>query len=255
MIIVDDGQTIPGELRESFRHQLNITLHSQKQTGPATARNNGASLSNSEFLAFLDDDCWPDADWLHSFTETFQQNPNHCLGGKIGNALPDNVYSTASQLLVDFLYDYFSQNESKISFFTSNNMAISRANFEKLNGFDQSFPLPAAEDRDFCRRWKKEGGELKFVESAQVFHAHHLSWRKFWRQHFNYGRGAFHFHKLRALEESGGIKPEPLSFYRELLLYPFKKKTVPKKARLSFLFLISQIATVSGFFYQKLKNH
>jgi len=254
VVVVDDGETVPEELIAPFAEELRIVLYPQRQSGPATARNAGAGLSKSDYLAFLDDDCLPEKDWLKSFAENFKVDPEALLGGKTVNALPGNIYSTASQLLVDFLYEYFKRKESENLFFTSNNIAVSTTGFQKLNGFDPSFPLPAAEDRDFCRRWRKTGGRLRFIPAARIKHAHKLNFRGFLRQHFNYGRGAFHFHKLRSLDEHKKITPEPLGFYRKLLFYPFQAAGKKAGAPLFILFFITQISTVAGFFYQKLKD-
>jgi GT2 family glycosyltransferase len=253
-VVVDDGETVPEELISPFAREINIVLCPQRQSGPATARNAGAKLSKSNYLAFLDDDCLPERDWLKNFAENFKADPELLLGGKIINALPDNIYSTASQLLVDFLYEYFEQRDSQNHFFTSNNIAISRVGFQKLNGFDQSFPLPAAEDRDLCRRWRRMDGSLRFVPAARINHAHNLNFRGFLRQHFNYGRGAFQFHKLRLIDENQNIAPEPLGFYKKLLFYPFRATKKRFRTTLFVLFLFTQMATVSGFFYQKLKE-
>jgi GT2 family glycosyltransferase len=251
VVIVDDGATTDRGLIAPFEREIEIRWHAQPKTGPAGARNKGAILGRGEFLAFLDDDCLPGRDWLKALAAGFGDDPNTLLGGKIINALPDNVFSSASQLLVDFLYLHFSRNDSKIQFFTSNNIAIRKLNFEKLRGFEASFPLPAAEDRDFCWRWRERQGPLGFVEQAEVFHAHHLTWRAFCRQHFNYGRGAFHFHRRRKSTEQDRIRLEPLSFYRNLLLFPFKQLGLRKGLFTALLFGVTQIATGLGFFYQK----
>lgn len=254
VVVVDDGETVPEGSLAPFAGEIDIVLCPQPQRGPATARNTGARLSKSAYLAFLDDDCLPERDWLKNFAENFKADPELLLGGKTINALPDNIYSTASQLLVDFLYEYFKQKDSENHFFTSNNIAISRSGFQKLNGFDPSFPLPAAEDRDLCRRWRKMGGRLRFIPAARISHAHNLNFRGFLRQHFNYGRGAFHFHKLRSIDENSKITPEPLGFYKKLLFYPFRARGKRAGTALFVLFLLTQISTVSGFFYQKLKE-
>ncbi len=254
VIIVDDGATLTEQITDSFRDKLNIIWHSQPQTGPATARNHGVKLSRAKYLAFIDDDCLPDADWLLAYAEQFAEMPDKMFGGKIINALPNNLFSSTSQLLVDFLYEYFSQNNSDIHFFTSNNLAISRQNFEKLQGFNESFPFAAAEDREFCWRWRELGGELQFVTEAKIFHAHHLNYRQFWRQHFKYGRGAFHFHKLRAASDDGKIKFEPIKFYRTLLSFPFKTLGIWRGIPSASLFVVSQLANVFGFLYQKFSH-
>ncbi len=251
VIIVDDGATVSEQIAAPFREKLNIIWHAQTQTGPATARNNGVKLSEANFLFFLDDDCLPDENLLQICAEEFKKNANLMLGGKIINALPNNIYSSSSQLLVDFLYDYFTQNNSEIQFFTSNNLAISRENFQKINGFNESFPLPAGEDREFCWRWRELGGALQFVTDAKIFHAHRLNCREFWSQHFKYGRGAFHFHTLRAATDDGKIKFEPIKFYRTLLSFPFKTFGILRGIPAASLFVVSQIANVLGFLYQK----
>ncbi len=115
VIVVDDGATLPSELIENFRNNLNLTFHQQKQTGPAQARNKGAELSNFEFLAFTDDDCLPDKNWLLKFSEQFSQTSEVCVGGRVINALEKNLFSTASQRLIDYLYDYFKQYLCQLS--------------------------------------------------------------------------------------------------------------------------------------------
>lgn len=58
VIVVDDGST-DNTARRLQEFTSRITLLSQKNSGPSVARNNGASHSNGEILAFLDsDDTW-----------------------------------------------------------------------------------------------------------------------------------------------------------------------------------------------------
>lgn len=171
------------------------------------------------------------------------------VGGHTLNALPDNVYSTASQLLIDYLYAYYNQGESA-SFFASNNFAVPRGLYQQLGGFDTNFPLAAGEDREFCDRWKHHGFSMRYAPAMEVNHAHNLSWSSFWRQHFNYGRGAFHFHMVRSQRQSEPIKVEPLEFYWRLLSYPFTQQQWFRSWSISGLFIVSQIANITGFFHE-----
>ncbi|NES72634.1 MAG: glycosyl transferase, partial [Okeania sp. SIO2D1] len=110
----------------------------------------------------------------------------------------------------------------------------------------------AGEDREFCDRWLHHGYKMVTVPDAQIYHAHKLTLRSFWRQHFNYGRGAFHFHQLRAQRGIGEIKVEPFSFYYNLLSYPFLQPSERQSSLLlSMLFFLSQVANVMGFFWEK----
>lgn len=250
VIIVDDGSHVAFDIPVSFQNQINITLLRQSNSGPATARNTGAAKARGKYIAFTDDDCTPAPNWLKTLTNQFIQTPDCMIGGYTINAIPENPYSTASQLLNDYLYNFYNTNDQQPKFFTSNNIALPASIFQQLGGFDTSFPLAAGEDREFCDRWLNYGYKIIYAPEAIVCHAHDLTLSKYWRQHFNYGRGAFWFRQIKSNRESKSIQLESLSFYINLLLYPFFK-TSRKSALLIFgLFFISQLANTLGFYWQ-----
>jgi glycosyltransferase involved in cell wall biosynthesis len=250
VIVVDDeSPEAPEEVIDAFRDRLDLTLIVQPHGGPAIARNTGAARARGEFLAFTDDDCTPAPDWLWRFAARFADAPDHAIGGRVINRLPDNVYSTASQALVDYLYAYFSSRQGR--FFTSNNLAVATARFRAIGGFHISIPLPAAEDREFCIRWVRHGQPLLYAHEAVIHHAHVLDFSRFWRQHFNYGRGAYYFRKLVRQESDERVRLEPLTFYSNLLLFPLARRKAPHAVWVSLLLGISQVANASGFFYEK----
>lgn len=253
VIIVDDGSDQPlDSLVNESQNALNLTLIRQANGGPAQARNTGATAAKGEYLAFTDDDCTLDPNWLSAIENGFSKTPNALLGGKTVNALPNNLYSTASQLLIDYLYQYYNQNPTQAQFFASNNFALKRDLFAQIGQFDVSFPLAAGEDREFCDRWQHHGYCLCYIPEAIIYHSHQLSLSRFWRQHFNYGRGAFHFHQIRTKRGLERIKVEPSSFYFDLLAYPFSDfQQRRRKIPLSLLFFVSQVANVMGFFWEK----
>ena len=253
VIVVDDGSKTPlNSVVLPFQNQIQIKLLRQENAGPAAARNRGATEARGEYLAFTDDDCQPTADWLTQFAASFANSPQAMLGGKTINALQSNPFSTASQKLIDYLYEYYNPAKGKSAFFASNNIAMPAENFKALNGFDVSFPLAAAEDRDFCDRWDR-AYPMVYVPEAQIEHYHKLSLKSFWRQHFGYGRGAFCFHQIRSQRAAKEIEVEPLSFYFDLLAYPFSQTDKQPKILISSLFLVSQVANVAGFFWERLQ--
>ncbi len=256
VIIVDDGSKNPLDtVVKPYQQQLNLTLIRQKNAGPAAARNTGANTAKGQYLAFTDDDCTLDKNWLVALENGFSQTSNALLGGKTINALPNNPYSSASQLLIDYLYDYYNQKSAQATFFASNNFALSRELFEKVGQFDVTFPLAAGEDREFCDRWLFNGYSLYYVPEAIIYHSHYLSLAKFWRQHFNYGRGAYYFHQVRSQRNETSVKVEPLEFYWKLLTYPLAANNKQSsKLFLCSLLFVSQFANVYGFLTSKLKQ-
>ena len=260
VIVVDDGskvslRSVVDKVENRLSVKLNVKLIEQQNAGPAAARNRGVAEANGDYLVFTDDDCMPDSQWLRQFAIALEKSPTAMVGGRTINALPDNLYSSASQALIDYLYSYYNGATSDVSggvFFASNNIAMVKSQFLEIGGFDVSFPLAAAEDRNLCDCWQQAGYPMQYVPSATIQHAHALSLRSFWRQHFGYGRGAFCFHQVRANRTMEPIKVEPLKFYSDLLTYPLVERGVRSPLAVSGLFFLSQVATTTGFFWERL---
>lgn len=254
VIIVDDGGSDPlGDLGARFQGQFVWTR--QNKAGPATARNLGALSARGEYLAFTDDDCQPSPDWLRQLERSLSKNPNALIGGRVVNDLPGNSCSAASQELIDYLYASYTKDGSP-RLFTSNNIALSRRGFQEVGGFDESFPLAAAEDRDLCARWTRLNRLLVYAPSAVVNHRHALTISKFVRQHYGYGRGAFHFRRRADFQDRERPRLEPVKFYLSLLIYPFKRGSGEGigRVRTSLLLLLSQAANAAGFFREAITS-
>ena len=249
VIVVDDGSP------ESLQHVVDrlgnrelVQFVRQAHAGPATARNTGAARARGEFVVFTDDDCAPAPDWLRCLAGRFASSPHAMLGGRTNNALRTQICASASQLLIDFLYAWYNAEPDQARFFTSNNMALPAEAFRQIGGFDVRFPLAAAEDRDLCERWFREGRPMIYVSEACVHHAHSLTLRDFWRQHWNYGRGAYYFQQARARRGQSRIRFEPVSFYSRLLWFPMSRGYGWRALQLASLLWISQVANAMGFF-------
>ncbi len=256
VIIVDDGSETPLDSDVvPFEKRLNLTLlRTPVNIGPAAARNRGGAQSKGDFLAFTDSDCVPARDWLQRLAERFAATPECAIGGLTINALEENVYATASQLLIAYLYSYYNADRDHAQFLTSCNLSLPLELFRRINGFDDSFPLAAAEDRDLCDRWLHHGYRMIVAPEVIVYHAHPLTFRTFWRQHFNYGRGAFHFHRMRRARGRGPVRLEPLRFYLRLLKYPFMETSGAPALLISGLMFCSQVANAAGFFWTKMNR-
>jgi GT2 family glycosyltransferase len=259
VIVVDDGSPLPPrsvvrDCAERAGPSFQLTLVERPHAGPATARNAGAAQARGDFLAFTDDDCQPAANWLTELSARLLDHPDHIVGGRTINALSGNLFATASQLLVDYLYEQHRTASADTGFFTSNNLALARDGFQSLGGFDETFPLAAGEDRELCDRWLRGGGRLAFSPGAIVHHMHALTLRGFWRQQRNYGRGAYHFHRLRARGRQGTVRLESRSFYLDLLSYPIGRCPALRALPLMALMTLSQVAIATGFFSQLLKD-
>jgi glycosyltransferase involved in cell wall biosynthesis len=252
VIVADDGShQPPREIVGSIAKSLNITLVIGTHDGPSAARNAGAARARGEFLAFTDDDCEPAADWLSRLAVHLTSFPTGLVGGRTINVLRGNIYSDASQTLIDILYAHFNPHPDHARFFASNNIAMRAAEFHAIGGFMPGFRW--AEDRELCDRWLHQGGRMLHAPDALVHHRHDLNFITLWRQHFNYGRGAFLFHKMRARRGSGELRPDP-SFYLELFRYPLTNVAGMRGLLIEALMAEMQLANAAGFFSQAIKG-
>lgn len=255
VVVVDDGSHTPlDSIVNPYSDRLAVRLITQLNSGPGVARNRGAADAQGDFLAFTDDDCMPSANWLGALANVFLKAPDCGVGGKTINSLPGNPYSTTSQLLLDYLYEYYNQDLDGGKFFASNNLAFPRKAFLASGGFDIRYRRAAAEDRDLCDRWISQARGLRYVPEALVSHAHSLALATLWRQHFTYGRGAFFFHRTRAERGGGPVRVEPLSFYLNMFRYPFKYASLMRAMPISFLLMMTQAANASGYFWEKIRS-
>jgi glycosyltransferase involved in cell wall biosynthesis len=224
VIVVDDGGRVPlDDVLEPLRARMSLKAVSQPRAGPAAARNAGVARADGELIAFTDDDCRPRRDWLRRLAERFRAAPEQATGGRTVNALPQNRFSSTAQLVIDVGYRQNNEGPENRRWFTTNNLAVPAAGFRAVGGFDPSFRT--AEDRDFCSRWLDHGLRMSYEPRAVVEHAHDLSLASFARMHFDYGRGAFRYHRKRR-RRSRPVRIEP-SFYLTLTREARRANLVP----------------------------
>ena len=254
VIVVDDGGSVNLEpVIRPFLDKPGVRFLRQNNTGPAGARNAGVSHASGEFISFVDDDCVLPEDWLATLIPHLKADPSKMYGGYTANMLGDNIYSVTSQLLIDYLYEYYNTDPGQARFLASNNMSMSRDLFVAAGGFDADFPGASGEDRELCDRWLDLGHFICYVPDVRVLHGHQLNFRSFCRQHYNYGTGAIRFWQRKSERQQVKFRIEPTTFYTGLMSYAWTKK-LSRPVPVSFLMMISQVANAMGFIYTKISK-
>jgi GT2 family glycosyltransferase len=251
VIVVDDGSDAPPhDVVASFSSRIEVKLLTQRHAGPAAARNTGAAHACGDFLVFTDDDCLPERSWLRAFASRFQAEPDALVGGRTLNALPANLYSATSQAIIEVVYEHFNTANGAL-FFASNNFGVPASGFHETGGFDSGFIT--SEDREFCDRWAYHGKRLTYAPEVLIYHAHPLTLRTLWRQHFGYGRGAFRFHRTRRLRYGARIEPDR-KFYFKLLSRPALTEKGRRAVALTALVFWTQLASTAGFAWEIIRR-
>ena len=262
VLVVEDGGPTDAlaELRARSFDPLELIWLDQPHAGPAVARNLGAQHATRELVAFTDDDCCPRPDWARRLDAQLRSSPGTVVGGHTVNKVVGNLWSSASQALVTYITARGQQADGE-PFFASNNFALERDLFVKLGGFDETFPLAGGEDRDMCRRLVESGHDLVWVPEAIVDHYHHLTARRFWDQHYRYGRGAYQYHCAQGRRvdptdpnPSRGVWNMRARFYLDLVTSPFRFRDAPQALRIAALLLFSQLPNALGFFAERRRD-
>jgi hypothetical protein len=90
------------------------------------------------------------------------------------------------------------------------------------------------------------------VPGAVVTHRQESGLGRFFRRHFEYGRGAYRVRALAAASTGSRIRLEPRSFYWRLLAQPLSIAPWPRGALVAGLVALSQFASALGFLAEHL---
>jgi GT2 family glycosyltransferase len=158
VIVTDDGSNGTARGLVAERYQWARWVEGPRR-GPAANRNNGAAHAAGEWLAFVDDDCIPDAGWLRAYMAAREADPAMTVFE--GRTYADRPRRSLAEIAP--------VNEAG-GYLWSCNMAIDRTVFAGLNGFDERFPFPVMEDVDFRHRLRLANVKSKFIHNAAVCH-------------------------------------------------------------------------------------
>lgn len=166
VIVVDDApaldtfRQVTGWARRECERGLAIRYLAacHEPHGPAAARNRGWRAARGEIIAFTDDDCLPEPDWLRAGLTALAPG----ISG---------VYGRVSVPLPDTPTDY-QQNAALLehaSYLTANAF-YRRCALEEAGGFDERFELAWREDSDLAFTLLDLGHRIEHAPAARVVH-------------------------------------------------------------------------------------
>jgi glycosyltransferase involved in cell wall biosynthesis len=236
VIVVDDGSRDRAGVAAVVAGAPHARLVRGEGRGPAAARNLGAAEARAPIVCFTDDDCRPDPGWVDALARRIEAGAA-VVAGPTRNACPGDPYAAASQAITNRLTGAsLDPSTGTVGFAPTSNVAC-RADVHRSLPFDETYPLAAGEDRDWCVRLAGRGIAIAFEPRAGVDHHQDLSLRRFWRQQVRYGRGAYRWQRGRPQ----GARLQPLRFYVDLVRTGFAFGPAP-----GLLVLLAQAATAVG---------
>jgi cellulose synthase/poly-beta-1,6-N-acetylglucosamine synthase-like glycosyltransferase len=126
---------------------------------PAAKRNAGLQAATGEIVAFTDDDCLVDAQWLRRACEAFADPEVAGVQGQ--TVVPTAAGNPASYRRTRRLME---------PNFQTCNILYRRASLVAAGGFDERFTAAISEDSDLAFSVLESGGEIGYCAEAVVYH-------------------------------------------------------------------------------------
>lgn len=192
LVVVEDGSSVRSEeLCNGYRDQINISYYYKENEGPSIGRNYGLARAKGNYFLFFDSDCILPPHYLETIRKELTDNFVDCFGGPDG-AMDD--FSDFQKAVSYAMTSFFTTGgirggKKQVHKFhpRSFNLGFSKAVYENTGGFPVTRMHPG-EDMVFAIEVIKRGFETRLIRDAYVFHKRRISFKKFYKQVFGFGK-------------------------------------------------------------------
>lgn len=176
LIVVDNNSSDDTRaVVDAFRHdgQIACDYVFERRQGLSYARNAGLDDVDADIVAFIDDDCYPDPDWVEVITRTLGAD---CAPGLIGGSallydpedLPITIV-TGTERATQSMATLFS-GIAGLNFCFPARLLTRIGRFDTCLGAGSA--CKAGEDIDFFYRAIKAGEQVEYIPELRVYHHH-----------------------------------------------------------------------------------
>ena len=192
LVVVEDGSNIKSEeLCKSYSDRIDISYYYKNNEGPSIGRNYGLAKAKGNYYLFFDSDCILPDHYMGTIHNELSDNFVDCYGGPDG-AMED--FSDFQKAVSYAMTSFFTTGgirggKKQVHKFhpRSFNLGFSKAVYESTGGFPVTTMHPG-EDMVFAIEVIKRGFETRLVNDAYVFHKRRVSFKKFYKQVFGFGK-------------------------------------------------------------------
>jgi glycosyltransferase involved in cell wall biosynthesis len=207
ILIIDNGSTdhtqeVVASVRKKSR--IPIRLISESKLGRFYARNRGIKEAKHGWIAFLDDDCVVDIDWIFSVAEFIALSPKRyqAVLAHTDTFYPRNVFALSANLIDGFWKENrIKKNDitdpeildTKNVFFQKKFIADEALSFRKVL---KNSDIDASEDCDFGMQFGVAGGKAGYKRNSVAFHKDPREFIVYWQKLLRYGLSHAEYERL-----------------------------------------------------------
>ena len=183
VLVVDDGST---DDSAAIAKRAGVRLISTPNRGLSSARNTGMEAATGEIVVYIDDDAYPDRDWLAYLAQMFRTTDHAAVGGpNLAPAGDGDIAECVVNAPGGPVHVLLTDTEAE--HIPGCNMAFRKSCLQAIGGFDTKFRV-AGDDVDVCWRIQQRGWTIGFSPAAVVWHHRRNSVRAYWKQQQGYGK-------------------------------------------------------------------
>lgn len=205
LIVVDDGSDDgTRELLAGWTsHRFDLTAITQKNAGPARARNRALENARGDLVFFTGDDIVPSERVLAQHAGVHEEKGRETTVVIGRTVWPDDLPVTATMRHVDgpgaeqFSFAHLRDGEEyDFRHFYTSNLSIRRSFLAgEPDGFSEDFPRAAFEDIELSYRLSRRGQRIFYCREALAWHYHPYDVRSFFRRQVTCGAMAHRLYR------------------------------------------------------------
>jgi cellulose synthase/poly-beta-1,6-N-acetylglucosamine synthase-like glycosyltransferase len=186
VIVVDENADIISRLE---KYQLKVIFRGNRR-GLASARNLSLKYAKGEIIAFTDDDCIADKDWLKEIAQVLCDKNVAGVGGIIKPVHADPISKAITLLELVGLASLEKETKAKVygKRIAGINSAYRTSIIKKVGGWDEKI-IYGADDVDLNHRLIKAGYTLKVSPNLLIYHKHRSTISDLFWWSYNLGIG------------------------------------------------------------------
>lgn len=251
---------------DTSKYNFTLKILKSIQIFPGIKRHEAAKKANSEYLCFIDDDAYPNPNWLKDLNAEILENNYSCIGGPAIDIFSEkNIGSLFSftykcKYIGGFPERYLQlYPKREVEDWPSVNLTIKKSLYDKSSGFNHK--IWPGEDTLLCNELnEKLNSKINYIPHIYVNHHRRTTFKKHVKQIIGYAktRGVFFMSKIKnsrnikfaipsiflvyitSITVFLIIKPNIVFEYSKLIFFP-----------LILYFMINLIATMLSNYQQK----
>ncbi len=187
--------------RNAIFEDSRIIIHTTGNKSPAIKRHIGTTIAKGDIFAFIDDDTYPEVNWLENAVRVLDNNNVSAIGGVATTAENDSYSQHISGMVyanfmtsAKYTLRYEPKKVQYVDDYPSCNFIITRELYNKSGGFNSDF-YPG-EDTVLCNNIIRLGEKILYSPDVLVYHHRRKMLFEHFKQVSGYGWHRGYFVKL-----------------------------------------------------------